>query len=431
MVVSDARDDNLTGLLLAGRYELGGVHARGALCAVYQAHDTVLMRTIAVKAPPTSVAPAYREALEATGSLSYPAYLAVYDVIEQDDRLYIAQEFIDGRPLSAYLTDGAPTRRAISLALQLARAVAYAHDHDVTHGDLTPAAILIDRSAVVHVNNLRLPPDWQYFDTLAAEVGRSEFTSSADALGAALRADDRVRDVWSVASALWSLVTRPAGDEAGGREYREDATPELQSLIARALDLAREPAEPANAAEAALTTAEGLALALEALDETLARAASAQRTTAPLAVRTYREEREGTAVRPRIGDGPLRVGRRHDDARFGLPNAPTQPGAGGYTWSDPNQTQPASDSPYVAPAPLLRLPQRPAEWGGYEARNAATPGLRLDTRAVMRPAWPTGQAGEAATAQFMRPWVWALIGVALFVAFFLVGYLVFPQIKLF
>jgi hypothetical protein len=31
----------------------------------------------------------------------------------------------------------------------------------------------------------------------------------------------------------------------------------------------------------------------------------------------------------------------------------------------------------------------------------------------------------------MRPWVWALIGVVLFVAFFLLGYLVFPQVKLF
>jgi hypothetical protein len=31
----------------------------------------------------------------------------------------------------------------------------------------------------------------------------------------------------------------------------------------------------------------------------------------------------------------------------------------------------------------------------------------------------------------MRPWVWTLIGLALFMAFFLIGYLVFPQVKLF
>jgi hypothetical protein len=31
----------------------------------------------------------------------------------------------------------------------------------------------------------------------------------------------------------------------------------------------------------------------------------------------------------------------------------------------------------------------------------------------------------------MQPWVWALIGIVLFTAFFLIGYLVFPQFKFF
>jgi uncharacterized membrane protein len=45
----------------------------------------------------------------------------------------------------------------------------------------------------------------------------------------------------------------------------------------------------------------------------------------------------------------------------------------------------------------------------------------------MRVGYVGGLAGE----RLMRPWVWAFIGVALFVAFFLVGYLIFPQFKLF
>ena len=432
MVVSDARDENLTGLLLADRYQLGELLAQGALCAVYQAHDMVLARLVAVKAPPTSLTQTFRQGLEEAGAVSYPAFLAVYDVVEQDDRLYIVQEYVDGRPLSAYLADGAPARRAVALALQLARALAYAHQRELTHGDLTPAAILIDRSAVVHINNVRLPPDWEYFDALAVAASQSGFAASAETLSAALRADERVRDVWSAAAALWALVTRPAGDDAGGRVYREDATSELQTLIARALDLAHEPAADR------LATADALTLALEALDDALTRETSAPHNTTPLAIRNYREEREGTSVGPRVGAGPQRVGRRHDDALYGLPNAPTIPGAGQYMWSDPNQTQPASDSPYSAPAPLVRATQRPARVGGapnqHTNRRTGHPAQRPAT-AGPQPAWPSVQRDEAAQAvaasPLMRPWVWTLIGVVLFVAFFLIGFLVFPQVKLF
>jgi hypothetical protein len=47
------------------------------------------------------------------------------------------------------------------------------------------------------------------------------------------------------------------------------------------------------------------------------------------------------------------------------------------------------------------------------------------------PAMRVGYVGGVAGERLMRPWVWAFIGVALFVAFFLIGYLIFPQFKLF
>jgi hypothetical protein len=47
------------------------------------------------------------------------------------------------------------------------------------------------------------------------------------------------------------------------------------------------------------------------------------------------------------------------------------------------------------------------------------------------PAWPVGYVAGAGADRLMQPWVWTLIGLALFVAFFLVGYLIFPHVKFF
>ncbi len=428
VVVSDERLDSLSGQWLASRYQLGELHAHGALCVVYDAQDVVLQRPVAIKVAPVELADAYRAALDATAGLSYPAFLAVYDVIEQDERFYLVQEFIAGRPLTHYLAAGAPARRGVALALQLAQAVAYAHQHDQAHGDLTPSAILMDRNAVAHINNMRLPPDWEYFTASVNAVAQSGFAPSGAETLDALRADERLRDVWSVAFALWSLVTRgtdapEASDDGATRVFREDVTPEIQTVIARALNLSHE--QP-------IVSADALALALEALDEALTRDASDHHMAAPLAVRAYREERTVGAAGYGGGvTGLRRLVERHESH---YPDAPTYAGASDAQVIDTSETRPADDARYAAPPAY-----QPRAYGGHDGYGAPAgrfaseermgpQGANLDAN----PAWPRfTEGGAASDDRLMRPWVWTLIGIALFVAFFLVGYLAFPQFKLF
>ena len=421
---SDERIDALRGRSLADRYHLGELCAHGALSVVYEGTDVVLQRRVVIKVAPLAHADAYREALNATSALSYPAFLATYDVFEQDDLLYLVQEYIDGRPLSAYEADGAPARRAVALALQMARGIAYAHQHDLAHGDLTPAAILIDRTAFAHINNVRLPPDWDYFSRMAASVERSGLTPSAQATVATLHEDEFRRDVWAIGAVLWSLITRPTND-GDTRGYREDVTPEARQVVERTLDVAH---------AGAILTAEALALELEQVDEKLTRGASRQRDTLPLAIRAFREEGSGrdagmaTGLR-RLIEAPY---ERLEDER--LPDAPTYPGVTDPLAVDRNQTRPADDGWFGGRQPLLQY-QRSA----YQSRdlgvrdNVERPRYQrggMPPRAAQEPnpAWPV-ERGVGVTA--LRPWVWTLIGVALFVAFFLIGYLMFPQLRLF
>lgn len=413
VVVSDEHLRNLSGQWLVGRYQLGGVRAQGALCVVYDAHDSVLRRPVVIKVSPLAVADAYREALEATGGLSHPAFLAIYDVIEQDGCLHIAQELIDGRPLSDYLTDGAPARRSVAIALQLARAIAYAHQHDVAHGDLTPSAILVDRYAVAHINNVRLPPDWEFFAALSSAVAESGGATSAEVTLAALRSDERLRDIWSIGVTLWTLLSSAIGDGssqdgASARAFRDDVTPEARRLVERTIDIAH--------AER-ITSADELALAIEALDAALARSASDQRQNMPEAVRAYRDAQVSGDAYGKAAKGYWRMTPTHDDRRALVSAASdvTEPFA-----VDTSQTRPAN-GPMTDPTGRRRSP-RP-----YDAPAAPTNHYEWDEQ----PLWPGPSSAAAADIRPMRPWAWTLIGLALFVAFFLIGYLVVPQLTLF
>lgn len=436
VTVSDERLESLGGLLLAERYQLGAVRANGALCVVYDAQDVVLRRPLAIKVASQEQASVYREALNATAGLSYPAFLAIYDALEQDEHYFLAQEYIDGQPLSAYMASGVPARRGVALALQMARALAYTHQYDLAHGDLTPTALLIDRNAVAHINNIRLPADWEYFDALASAVEQSGLASASAETSARLRDDERLRDVWATGAALWSLVTRPrdaeaTDDLAAARTYRDDVTPELQETLARTLDLGH---------TRRIAEAGELALELEALDLALTREAHQQRDTLPIAIRSFRASREMSG-NVQVTDRRFAAGR-HD---YSLANAPTYPRVEEQPTLDPAATQPSDDVMFAASAPVLQYQsprnRRASRHDGYDPYDhfdghaaPTTPGAHGQSPRQWpepNPAMRIAYAGGVSGARIMRPWVWTFIGVALFVAFFLIGYLIFPQFKLF
>src|SRR5262249_40531507 len=155
-----------------------------------------------------------------------------------------------------YLRGGVPSERAVDLGGQIARVLAYAHAHGIAHGDLTPAAILIDRRAVVRVNNFGLPADTHYFATLADAL---EERDVADATLHATRRDSApVDDVHALGLLLWQLLRE---QETGA--FRDDVHTGLRDLVRRCVS---------HSHTQRITDAETLVLELEALARTLAAA---------------------------------------------------------------------------------------------------------------------------------------------------------------
>jgi serine/threonine-protein kinase len=145
--------DALIGRTIGGKFEIESLIGRGGMGAVYKAKQKNLKRVVAIKvlrqellSDPSYAARFKREA-NAASQLDHPNLMRVIDFGEDDGVLYIAMEFIDGKPLNVTLRDEPTpeTFRVIDLTSQLLAALAAMHDAGIIHRDLKPENVMIVR----------------------------------------------------------------------------------------------------------------------------------------------------------------------------------------------------------------------------------------------------------------------------------------------
>jgi serine/threonine protein kinase/tetratricopeptide (TPR) repeat protein len=117
---------------------------------VYRAEDTTLGRTVALKfLPPQIIHDAkqvqrFRQEARIASALNHPNICTIYEVAEEQGELFIAMEFVEGRPLSeAIRGDRIPISSVVRYGRQLAGALEHAHAKGVVHRDLKPLNIVI------------------------------------------------------------------------------------------------------------------------------------------------------------------------------------------------------------------------------------------------------------------------------------------------
>ena len=133
-----------------GPYEVIRPLAAGGMGQVFLARDTRLGRRVALKslagrwlAAPTARKRLMREA-EAAGALVHPNIATLFDVLEVEPHLLLVMEYVEGRTVQELLREGAlPLASALRIACQVARAIAFAHDHHVIHCDIKPGNIQV------------------------------------------------------------------------------------------------------------------------------------------------------------------------------------------------------------------------------------------------------------------------------------------------
>jgi eukaryotic-like serine/threonine-protein kinase len=128
-----------------GPYQILAPIGAGGMGEVFRARDERLGRDVAVKVLPAAFHAdsdrlrRFGDEARAAGSLNHPGILVVYDVGEHDGAPYIVSELLDGQTLRERLTSGRLSpRKALDIAVQVAQALAGAHDKGIIHRDLKP-----------------------------------------------------------------------------------------------------------------------------------------------------------------------------------------------------------------------------------------------------------------------------------------------------
>jgi predicted Ser/Thr protein kinase len=141
-----------------GPYEIVALIGAGGMGEVYQARDTRLDRTVAIKVLPARAA-ADRESRErferearAISALNHPHICTLHDVGRHEGTDFLVMEYIDGDTLAATIRLGPlAVVDAMRTARQIAEALEAAHEHGIVHRDLKPANIKITPDGQVKV----------------------------------------------------------------------------------------------------------------------------------------------------------------------------------------------------------------------------------------------------------------------------------------
>ncbi|MFM8579944.1 MAG: serine/threonine-protein kinase, partial [Planctomycetaceae bacterium] len=194
-----------------------------------------------------------RREAQLASRLNHPGIVEIVELLDDDNSLLIVEEFLAGGDLSARIVPGGlPVAQVVTWMIDVADAVAFAHQHDLFHRDLKPANILLDdrgRACVTDFGLALLEQDQPLLGAGQARSGTVAYMSPEQARGEAHRLDGR-SDTWSLGVVFYELLTgRPpfrgtreqildqicTKPPRPPRELRPEISPELERICLRCL----------------------------------------------------------------------------------------------------------------------------------------------------------------------------------------------------
>ncbi|MBX3205547.1 MAG: protein kinase [Labilithrix sp.] len=400
-----------------GRFQITRLIGQGGMGEVYAAKDEDLDREVAVKVlgRALDVEPHRRRFLREArlaARLNHPNIASIHEVGDSDGRRYIVMELLEGRTLRALMNERRlSVDESLSIARDVARALARAHSGDVTHRDVKPENIFITTPApdvlLAKVLDFGLARDEltrrrsDDEDTATDIAGPGEACGTAgylapeQARGAAV---DVRADVFSCGAVLYEMLTGKRAFDGKNQLARmlavvkqqheplrsrlPDVRPEVEAIVERCL--AKEPAERYD---------DGSAL-LAALEQTL-RVSMRTLPSDVAALAPFDEAPESASRSDRPVTGPPAAPPAGSEASVLPEGAPGALDAGGLA-SRSFSTE--------TPAPSTRSERAPIAGAGVPLQRrwpilvAAGGGLVVVSLAVALSSW-RGAMGRAAAPQ--------------------------------
>ncbi len=166
--------------LLFDRYEVKDTLGSGSYGIVRYAWDTSLHRDVAIKSipliPGQSTDKALREA-RAMAKLNHPSICRMIDSPQTDEELFLVMEFVEGQVLEAWLHDPkeADQESLVKKVAAIAKALAFAHEHKITHRDIKPTNIIVKKDGTPVLLDFGLARDFDL--TLSTKTNSTSGTA--------------------------------------------------------------------------------------------------------------------------------------------------------------------------------------------------------------------------------------------------------------
>src|SRR5215467_5162757 len=223
-----------------GPYEIVGSLGAGGMGEVYRARDSRLNRDVAIKILPQNFAAdrdrraRFEREAQTIASLSHPNILAIFDTGTHDGQLFIVTELLEGDTLRAHI-GSLSVRKAIDIAVEVARGLTAAHDRGLVHRDLKPENIFLLADGQVKILDFGLARQTSASaDTaVTAAATAAGVTDPGVAVGTAgYMAPEQVRgadvdhrtDIFAFGSVLYEMLS-------GKRAFQRDTAAETMTSI--------------------------------------------------------------------------------------------------------------------------------------------------------------------------------------------------------
>jgi serine/threonine protein kinase len=260
------------------QYQLLDVVARSGMATIFRARDLADSHLVALKVPHLQYASdlvfhqRFQREEEIGQRLAHPGVIKVLRPKEKS-RLYLAMEYVEGELLRDRLRRERrlPIPTAVGLAIKIADALVYLHDHGVVHRDLKPENVMIMPDGGIKLMDFGIALDETLrkmtWSGLSQTMGTPDYMAPEQIKGK--RGDSRT-DLYSLGVILYEMLTgelpwsgenvyaalrvKMQEDPIPPRRLRPEIPPALEEVVLHALER-----EPHHRPESALELREALA----------------------------------------------------------------------------------------------------------------------------------------------------------------------------